>query len=129
MWSNKYTYKTHIDVNLYKTIKDLYNKSEMFRSQKESLLERSFLPTFQFHISNIMDNTYIDNEEPDSLSISSNIKKNIILDNQSSSVTFNNKLSDVKVIDKQTKVLFKSTYQKETISDNMKAGIRIKRED
>lgn len=129
MQSNKYTYKTHIDVNLYKTIKDLYAKSEMFKSQKESILERSFLPTFQFHISDIMDDAYIDNEEPDSLSVSTNIKKNIILDNQSSSVNFSNKLNDVKVIDKQTKVLFKSTYQKETISDKMKAGIHVKRED
>lgn len=129
MWSDKYTYKTHIDVNLYKTIKDLYAKSEMFRSQKESLLERSFLPTFQFHISDIMDDIYIDNEEPDSLSVSTNIKKNIILDNQSSSITFNTKLKDTNIVDKQTKVLFKSIYQKETISDNMKAGIRVKRED
>jgi len=32
MWSDKYTYETRIDVNLYKTIRDLYAKSEMFRS-------------------------------------------------------------------------------------------------
>lgn len=56
MWSDKYTYKTHIDVNLYKTIRDLYAKSEMFRSWKESLLERSFLPTSQFHVSDVVDN-------------------------------------------------------------------------
>lgn len=129
MWSDKYTYKTHIDVNLYKTIRDLYAKSEMFRSQKESLLERSFLPTSQFHVSNTEDSIQIDNEEPDSLSVSSNIKKNIILDNQSSSITFNNKLKDANIVDKQIKVLFKATYQKETISDNMKAGISVKRED
>lgn len=129
MWSDKYTYKTPIDTNLYKTIRDLYAKSEMFRSWKESLLERSFLPTSQFHVSNTEDNIQIDNEEPDSLSISSNIKKNIILDNQSSSITFNNKLKDANIVDKQIKVLFKATYQKETISDNMKAGISVKRED
>ena len=129
MWSDKYTYKTHIDVNLYKTIRDLYAKSEMFRSQKESLLERSFLPTSQFHVSNTEDSIQIDNEEPDSLSVSSNIKKNIILDNQSSSITFNNKLKDANIVDKQIKVLFKATYQKETISDKMKAGISVKRED
>ena len=129
MWSDKYTYKTHIDVNLYKTIRDLYAKSEMFRSQKESLLERSFLPTSQFHVSDIVDNIQIDNEEPDSLSVSSNIKKNTILDNQSSSITFNTKLKDANIVDKQTKILFKATYQKETISDNMKAGISVKRED
>ena len=79
--------------------------------------------------SDIVDNIQIDNEEPDSLSVSSNIKKNTILDNQSSSITFNTKLKDANIVDKQTKILFKATYQKETISDNMKAGISVKRED